>query len=82
MTQNTTIQTLLVLAAKHQWHIHQMDAKVAFLNGNLSEEIYMKASSGSNTYDSLVWQLNHALKQAGQEWYEKVCTELESLVFT
>ena len=62
-----------------------MDAKAAFLNGDLSEEIYMKAPPGSDTHDGFVWRLNHALhglKQASQEWYKKVCIELESLGFT
>ena len=80
-----TIWTLLALVPRHQWHIYQMDAKVAFLNSDLSEEIYMKTPSGSNTYDGFVWQLNHTLyglKQASQEWYKKIHIELESLGFT
>jgi len=66
VTRHGTIRTLLALAARHQWHIHQMDAKAAFLNGNLSEEIYMKASPGSNTCDGFVWRLNHALYELKQ----------------
>jgi len=61
VTRYGTIRTLLALTARHQWHIHQMDAKAAFLNSDLSEEIYMKAPPGSDTRDSFVWQLNHAL---------------------
>jgi len=85
VTRHGTIQTLLALAARHQWHIHQMDAKAVFLNGDLSEEIYMKVPPGSDTRNSFVWRLNHALyglKQASREWYKKVCIELESLGFT
>jgi len=70
ITCHGTIWTLLALAARHQWHIHQMDAKAAFLNGDLSEEIYMKVPPGSDTCNGFVWQLNHALyglKQASQE---------------
>ena len=80
-----TIWTLLALAARHQWHIHQIDAKAAFLNGDLSKEIYIKVPPGLDTYNGFVWRLNHALyglKQASQEWYKKVCIELESLGFT
>jgi len=85
VTHHGTIRTLLALATRHQWHIHQMDAKAAFLNGDLSEEIYMKAPLGSDTRDGFVWRLNHALyglKQASREWYKKVRIELESLGFT
>ena len=62
-----------------------MDTKAAFLNSDLSKEIYIKAPPGSNTHDGFVWQLNHVLyglKQASQEWYKKVCIELEFLGFT
>jgi len=35
VTHYGTIQTLLALAARHQWHIHQIDTKAAFLNSDL-----------------------------------------------
>ena len=42
----TTIRVLLSLAASHGLLIHQMDAKTAFLNGELKEEIYMQQPDG------------------------------------
>ena len=33
---------LIAIAAIHNLDIHQMDAKTAFLNGDLDEEIYME----------------------------------------
>jgi len=44
----STVQTLLALACANGWYIHQMDAKSAFLNGDLKEEIYMKIPLGQN----------------------------------
>jgi uncharacterized beta-barrel protein YwiB (DUF1934 family) len=41
VAQLTTIRVLLSLAASHSLLIHQMDVKMAFLNGELEEEIYM-----------------------------------------
>ena len=38
----TSIKVLLALASIYQLYVHQMDIKTAFLNKNLSEEIYMK----------------------------------------
>ena len=41
-----TIKIILSLAASLWWHIHQMDVKNAFLNGDLYEEIYMDQPPG------------------------------------
>ena len=37
-----SICTLLLLAAKHNLEVHQMDVKSTFLNGDLEEKIFMK----------------------------------------
>jgi hypothetical protein len=42
----TIIQVLLSLAASHGLIFHQMDVKIAFLNGELEEEIYMDEPDG------------------------------------
>ena len=37
-----SVRTLIALAAKHKFQLHQLDVATAFLNGELKEEIYMK----------------------------------------
>jgi hypothetical protein len=38
--------TVLMLAAQEGWHIHHMDVKSAFLNGDLKEEVYVQQPPG------------------------------------
>ena len=58
---HSTVQTLLALACANGWHIHQMDAKSAFLNRDLKEEIYMKIPPGQDRPEGHVWRLRKAL---------------------
>jgi hypothetical protein len=37
----TSIRTIIALAAKMKWKLHQMDVKIAFLNGVIEEEVYI-----------------------------------------
>ena len=68
-----SLRMLLALAALEDWHIHSMDVKSAFLNGELDEEIYMEQPQGYITAgsESLVCRLKKAiygLKQASRAW--------------
>ena len=77
MARYTTIRTILALAAVMKWKIHQMDVKIAFLNGVVEEEVYVKQPLGFETHDrkTHVCKLNKALyglKQAPRTWYDKV----------
>jgi hypothetical protein len=61
------------VTAMHDFELHQLDVKTAFLNGELQEELYMAPPPG---YDSSgkVWRLHKAiygLKQAARAWYMK-----------
>ena len=47
-----SIRILLAIAAHYDYEIWQMDVKIAFLNGNLTEEVYMTQPEGFTTKDS------------------------------
>jgi len=42
----TSIRTLIVFAAARRWPLYQMNFKNAFLNGDLSEIVYMQPPPG------------------------------------
>ncbi|KAL0294976.1 UNVERIFIED_CONTAM: Retrovirus-related Pol polyprotein from transposon TNT 1-94 [Sesamum calycinum] len=44
----TSVRNLIAIATAKQWKLFQMDVKNAFLNGDLSEEVYMQPPSGYN----------------------------------
>ena len=73
----TSIRTLLGLAAVEGLEVHQMDVKMAFLNGDLEEEIYMDQPEGyvSEGEESLICKLSktlYGLKQSPRAWYKKI----------
>ena len=42
----TYVRLFISLAATHNWDLHQLDIKNAFLHGDLQEEVYMKQPLG------------------------------------
>jgi hypothetical protein len=83
----TSIKTIIALAAKTKWKLHQMDVKTAFLNGINEEEVYIEQPQGFEVEDrkTRVCKLNKALyglKQAPRAWYRRIDNFLTSLGFT
>ena len=65
-----SIRILLSIATHYDYEIWQMDVEIAFLNGNLEEEIYMMQSEGfiAKNQEHIVCKLKrsiYGLKQAG-----------------
>ena len=66
-----SIRILLTIAAYYDYEIWQMDVKIAFLNRNLSEEVYMVQPPGfiSSDNSNQVYKLKrsiYGLKQASK----------------
>jgi hypothetical protein len=69
------IRILLDFATRHNLKLHQMDVKSAFLNGPISEEVYVGQPSSFEDpqFPNHVYKLHKAiygLKQAPRAWYE------------
>lgn len=66
-----TVRVLIAIANHFGWSIFQMDVKTAFLNGNLTETIYMTQPEGFVKNEKLVCKLNkslYGLKQSSKCW--------------
>ncbi|GKC47244.1 zinc finger, CCHC-type containing protein [Tanacetum coccineum] len=72
----STIRLLIAMASIHNLIIHQMDVKIAFLDGELEEEVYMNQPQGfimsgnENKVCKLIKSL-YGLKQAPKQWHQK-----------
>ncbi|GKB97866.1 ribonuclease H-like domain-containing protein [Tanacetum coccineum] len=71
-----TIRTVLSLAVSRKWPIYQLDVKNAFLNGDLSETVYMHQPPCfiDNRYPHHVCLLQRSLygqKQAPHAWFQR-----------
>jgi hypothetical protein len=83
----TSFRTIIALAAKMKWKLHQMDVKTTFLNGVIEEEVYIEQPQGFEVEDrkTHVCKLKKALyglKQALRAWYGRIDSFLTSLGFT
>jgi hypothetical protein len=83
----TSIRTIIALATKMKWKLHQMDVKTTFLNGVIEEEVYIEQPQGFGVEDrkTHVCRLKKALyrlKQAPRAWYGRIDSFLMSLGFT
>jgi hypothetical protein len=59
-----TMRLLLTLAVDYGWHVHHMDIKSVFLNGELQEQVYVHQPPAGYVEDnnqSAVLELNKVL---------------------
>ena len=76
------IRALLAVATASKWDIFQMDVKNAFLNENLSEEVYMQPPPCLSVESNKVFHLRRALyglKQAPRAWFAKFSSTISRL---
>ena len=81
-----SVRALINMATQFNMQIHQMDVNVAFLNGILKEDIYMKQPDGfvEKGKENLVCKLErsiYGLKQSPRCWNEILDEHLQSMGF-
>jgi hypothetical protein len=81
-----SVRLLLALATQEGWHVHHMDVKSAFLNGDLKEEVYVHQPSGFAIPDKegKVLRLRKALyglRQSPRAWNAKLDSMLRRMGF-
>ena len=81
----SSVCALLAVAAASKWDLFQMDVKNAFLNGELSEEVYMQPPPGLFVDSNKVCRLCrvlYGLKQAPRAWFAKFSSTIFRLGYT
>ncbi|CAH9148698.1 unnamed protein product [Cuscuta epithymum] len=78
----TSVRLLISLAATHDWHLHQLDIKNAFLHGDLQEEVYMEQPPGfvaQGEYGKVcrLRKSLYGLKQSPRAWFGKFSQSIE-----
>ena len=86
VSSKDSFRIIMALTAHFDLELHQMDVKIAFLNGDLCETVYMKQPEGfeENGKEHLVYELKksiYGLKQASRQWYLKFDEVITSLGF-
>ena len=81
-----SVRTVIALAVSEKMKLHQMDVKTAFLNGELTEELFMKQPEGfiEEGKENLVCRLNrsiYGLKQSPRCWNTAFDDHLKSMNF-
>ncbi|GKV02865.1 hypothetical protein SLEP1_g15248 [Rubroshorea leprosula] len=81
----TSIHILITIATAKGWKLFRMDVKNAFVNGDLTEEVYMQPPPGLEYPPNKVCHLKrplYSLKQVPRAWFPKFSTTINEFGFT
>ncbi|CAI7806969.1 unnamed protein product [Closterium sp. NIES-53] len=82
----TTLQVLLHVTVQRDYELHSLDFSIAFLQGSLHEEIWLRRPHGfTGSFPAgTQWSLRrpvYALRQVPREWHDTLRTTLAALGF-
>jgi hypothetical protein len=77
ITRLEAIIMFFAFSCFNNFKVYQMDVKLAFLNGNLEEEVYIEQPEGFRLSgnEAYVFRLNkelYGLKQSSKAWYSRL----------
>ena len=86
VVRSESVRSVISLACKEGLKLHQMDITTAFLNGELTQEIYMKQPVGfaADGKEHLVCRLKrslYGLKQSSRCWNQVLDSQLKKMGF-
>ena len=81
-----SIRSVIALGAQHKLQLHQMGVSTAFLNGELTEEVYMRQPKGfvEKGKEHMICRLNrsiYGLKQSPRCWNHALDHQLREMKF-
>jgi len=82
--KHDSLRIIIAIAVQKNFKIFQLDINAAYLNTDLSEDIYMRPPQGHPLYNKVYFKLNKALyglNQDGREWNEKLDSTLLEMKF-
>ena len=87
VVKHATVRLVFSIAVSCNWKIHQLDIHNAFINGVLTEEVYMKQPPGFVDFSlpshvCRLYKSLYGLKQAPRAWYIRLSDFLISIGFT
>ena len=76
VVQLTTIHIILTIVVHQNWHIHQLDVNNAFLQGSLTDDVYIQEPQGfvdaqRPTYVFKLHKALYGLRQAPRAWFQE-----------
>ena len=88
MARLSSVMTLIVISTTRKWPLIWMDVKYVFLNGELSEEVYMKLPPGFSHPPGFphrvcrLWRALYSIKQASRAWFAKYSSTISQHGFS